>query len=47
MGIIKTDIMKEAPIIPLLQFENNALPFKIQTIQGLLDIGDDIQNTVD
>ncbi|HTE11655.1 MAG TPA: helix-turn-helix transcriptional regulator [Chitinophagaceae bacterium] len=38
--------MKEAPIIPLLQFENNALPFKIQTITGLLDKGDDIQNTV-
>ena len=38
--------MKQSQIIPLLQFENNALPFKIQTIQGLLDNGDELQDTV-
>jgi AraC family transcriptional activator of pobA len=38
--------MKQSQIIPLLQFENNVLPFKIQTIQDILDFGDDMQNIV-
>ncbi len=34
--------MKEAPIIPLLRFRNEALPFKIQTIEKFTEEQDDI-----
>lgn len=38
--------MKQRPFIPLLQFENNAFPFKIQSIRGLIESGDDVQNII-
>ena len=34
--------MKQAPIIPLLKFQNGALPFKVQTIQNFTEDQDDI-----
>jgi AraC family transcriptional activator of pobA len=33
--------MKQAPIIPLLQFKNTGLPFKVQTIKSLLEEQDE------
>jgi len=34
--------MKEAPIIPLLKFKNEALPIKVQTIKNFIEEQDDI-----
>src|SRR4030095_15076381 len=34
--------MKQAPIIPLLKFKNEALPFKVQTIKNFTEEQDDI-----
>jgi AraC family transcriptional regulator, transcriptional activator of pobA len=34
--------MKEAPIIPMLKFKNETLPFKVQTIKGFTEEQDDI-----
>src|SRR3954463_6630011 len=34
--------MKEAPIIPLLKFKSEALPFKVQTIKDFTEEQDDI-----
>ncbi len=37
--------MKQAPIIPLLQFENTGMPFKVQTIKNLREEQDEMNES--
>lgn len=37
--------MKQTPVIPFFKFQNNALPFKAQTIQQFTEEQDNLNNT--
>jgi YesN/AraC family two-component response regulator len=41
----KLKAMKEAPIIPILKFNNEALPFKVQTLKNFTENQDDMQES--
>ena len=42
MGRQNLEAMKEAPIIPILKFQSQALPFKVQTLRNFTEEQDDV-----